>query len=303
MSKPTLVIMAAGLGSRFGGCKQIVPVDEASQLIIDYSIYDAIRAGFGAVVCIIKPEMEQDFREAIGDRIAKKVELTYAYQSMDRLPNGFTVPIERTKPWGTGHAVLCAKEFIEGDFAAINADDFYGPSAIKAACDFLNTPGDCCEHAMVGYRIENTLTEYGSVSRGICEVDEKGMLHSITECRKIERRSGGAAVIGDDGSEVFVPAGTIVSMNLWAFRHSILDEMENQFTAFLQKNIASNPVNAEFYLPTVPDTLIREGKARVKVLDTHERWYGVTYPKDLQSVQKAMAYLRSEGRYPINLWA
>ena len=195
MSKPTLVIMAAGMGSRFGGCKQITPVDAAGHLIIDYSIYDAIRAGFGRVVCVIKPEMEGDFRAAIGDRIARSVDIVYAHQTIDRIPDGFTVPEGRAKPWGTAHAVLCAADLIEGDFAAINADDYYGASAFQAASDFLRTSNN--DHAMVGYRIENTLTEHGSVSRGVCEADDHGMLRRITERLRIEPREGGAAYIED----------------------------------------------------------------------------------------------------------
>ena len=299
MRKPTLVIMAAGLGSRFGGCKQITPVDDAGHVIIDYSIYDAIRAGFGRVVCIVKPEMEADFRAAIGDRIAGSVELVYAHQTIDRIPDGFTVPEGRVKPWGTAHAVLCAADVIEGDFAAINADDFYGPTAFQAACDFLNTPGS--DHAMVGYRIENTLTEHGSVSRGICELDARGGLERITERLRIEPRAGGAAFIEDDG-ETFVPDGTIVSMNLWAFRHGILDELRARFVDFLREKVPANPMKAEYFLPSVPDALIREGKARVQVLETGERWYGVTYPEDLSAVRDAMAKLRAGGAYPRNLW-
>ena len=302
MNKPTLVIMAAGLGSRFGGCKQITPLDAAGHLIIDYSIYDAVRAGFGKVVCVIKPEMEADFRAAIGDRVSRQVNLTYAYQTMQsRLPAGFEVPEGRVRPWGTAHAVLSAIDAVEGDFAAINADDYYGPSAFQAACDFLAAPGDANEHAMVGYRIENTLTENGSVSRGICEVDGSGMLARITERTRIEPRPGGAAFIEEE-SETFVPAGTVVSMNLWAFRHGILDEMDARFAEFLRERLPANPQRAEFYLPSVPDALIREGKARVRVLDTAEKWYGVTYPQDLAAVQAAMAKKRAEGIYPERLW-
>ncbi len=303
MNKPTLVIMAAGLGSRFGGCKQITPVDPAGQLIIDYSIYDAVRAGFGRVVCIIKPEMEDDFRAAIGDRIARRVDLRYAYQTMETcMPAGFSVPEGRTRPWGTAHAVLSAADAIEGDFAAINADDFYGPSAFQAACDFLRAPGPENVHAMVGYRIENTLTENGSVSRGVCAVDGEGMLTEITERLKIEARPGGAAYLEENQPEVFIPAGTIVSMNLWAFRHGVLEEMRARFADFLRDRLPANPMKAEYFLPSVPDALIREGKAKVRVLDTHERWYGVTYPQDLAAVQAAMARMRRDGVYPDELW-
>ena len=302
MNKPTLVIMAAGLGSRFGGCKQITPVDDRGHAIIDYSIYDALRAGFGRIVCVIKPEMEADFRAAIGDRIAKHADLVYAYQTLDRLPEGFTVPEGRVKPWGTAHAVLCAADAIEGDFAAINADDYYGPGAFHLACDFLAAPHDGGDHAMVGYRIENTLTENGHVSRGVCSVDENGMLRSIDERLRIEPREGGAAFTEDGENYSFIPAGTKVSMNLWAFRHDILDEMKQRFVNFLNTNAVENPLKAEFYLPSVPDALIREGRGSVRVLETGERWYGVTYREDLEKVQAAMAELRRSGVYPEKLW-
>ena len=302
MNKPTLVVMAAGLGSRFGGCKQMTPVDPMGHVIIDYSIYDALRAGFGKIVCVIKPEMEADFRAAIGDRIARRADVAYAYQTIDRLPEGFQVPEGRVNPWGTAHAVLCAAGQIEGDFAAINADDYYGPSAFRAACDFLTAPRPENTHAMVGYRIENTLTENGYVSRGVCEVDGDGLLRRITERVHIEPRSGGAAYIEEGEDEVFIPSGTPVSMNLWAFDHGILDEMQRRFVDFLRTKAVENPLRAEYYLPSVPDALIREGKARVRVLDTCERWYGVTYHQDLESVQAAMAKKRAEGVYPEKLW-
>ena len=302
MKKPTLVIMAAGLGSRFGGCKQITPVDDRGHVIIDYSIYDALRAGFGRIVCVIKPEMEADFRAAIGDRIAQHADIVYAYQTLDRLPEGFAVPEGRVKPWGTAHTVLCAADAIEGDFAAINADDYYGPGAFRLACDFLAAPHDGGDHAMVGYRIENTLTENGHVSRGVCSVDEDGMLRSIDERLRIEPREGGAAFTEDGENYSFIPAGTKVSMNLWAFRHGILDEMKQRFVNFLNTNAVENPLKAEFYLPSVPDALIREGKARVRVLETGERWYGVTYREDLEKVQTAMAEMRQNNVYPEKLW-
>ena len=302
MNKPTLVIMAAGMGSRFGGCKQITPVDEAGHVIMDYSIYDALQAGFGKIVCVIKPEMEADFRAVIGDRIAKKADVAYAYQTIDRLPEGYSVPEGRVKPWGTAHAVLCAADEIEGDFAAINADDFYGRGAFRAAADFLRGDHAENEHAMVGYLIENTLTENGYVSRGVCEGDSDGMLRVITERVHIEPRPGGAAYIEEGEGEVFIPAGTRVSMNMWAFSHSILDEMRERFITFLNTRAVENPTKAEYYLPSVPDALIREGKARVHLLETKERWYGVTYHEDLAAVQAAMARLHAQGVYPEKLW-
>ncbi len=302
MNKPTLVIMAAGMGSRFGGCKQITPVDEYGHVIMDYSIFDALRAGFGKVVCVIKPEMEADFRAVVGDRIAQRIPVAYAYQTIDRLPAGFSVPEGRVKPWGTAHAVLCAADEIEGDFAAINADDFYGASAFHAAADFLTAPHPANLHAMVGYRIENTLTENGYVSRGVCEVDAGGMLTSITERLHIVPRPGGAAYQEEGEAEVFIPAGTLVSMNLWAFSHSVLEEMKARFISFLNTRAKENPLKAEYYLPSVPDALIHEGRAAVRVLDTDERWYGMTYQQDLPAVQQALKAKRATGVYPEKLW-
>ena len=300
MNKPTLVIMAAGMGSRFGGCKQITPVDNAGHVIIDYSIFDAVRAGFGKVVCIIKPEMEEDFRAAVGDRIAPFVNLEYAYQTIDKLPEGYTVPEGRTKPWGTGHAVLCAADKIDGPFAVINADDFYGRTAFQAASDFLTAEHAGNEHAMVAYRVENTLTENGSVSRGVCSVKD-GLLTGVVERTKIVPREGGAAFLEDD-DETFLPAGTPVSMNLWAFQNSVLTELKNRFAGYLDANLPVNPLKCEYFLPLIPNALIQEGTGSITVLDTAERWFGVTYHDDLAKVQDAIAAMRADGQYPEHLW-
>lgn len=303
MKHPTLVIMAAGLGSRYGGLKQIAPVDEAGQIIIDYSIYDALQAGFSDVVCIIKPEMRDEFEEVIGKRLASKIKLRYAYQRMDVLPQGFSIPQGRTKPWGTAHAVLCAKEEIRGNFAVINADDFYGRTAFGAIHDFLMAPHGPNEHAMVGYRIENTLTENGNVARGICEVAADGSLVNIVERVHVEMREGGAAYTEDGGeSFTFVPAGTTVSMNLWGFQESILGEIDKRFAAFLTENLPKNPQKCEYFLPLVPNQLLQEGKASVKVLSTQEKWYGVTYQEDMARVRDAIGAMRRSGLYPDNLW-
>lgn len=300
MNKPTLVIMAAGMGSRFGGCKQITPVDSDGHLIIDYSIFDAVRAGFGSVVCVIKPEMEADFRAAIGDRISRRVDLKYAYQTLDRLPAGYSIPEGRTKPWGTAHAVLCAKELVPGAFAAINADDFYGSGAFLEAANFLSSPHAENEHAMVAYRVENTLTENGSVSRGVCAVDN-GLLTGIVERTQIVPCEGGAKFIEGE-SETFLPAGTPVSMNMWAFSHSMLDEMQVRFPKWLDENLAKNPMKCEYFLPLIPNLLIQEGKGKVHVRNTDERWYGVTYHADLENVQAAIEAMRASGKYPKKLW-
>ena len=301
--KPTLIIMAAGMGSRFGGNKQIAPVDDAGHIIIDFSIYDAIRAGFGKVVCVIKPEMEADFRRAIGDNIARHVELKYAYQVLDAIPAGFAVPEGRTKPWGTGHATLCALKEVDGPFAVINADDFYGRDAFAAAARFLLEEGDPNEHAMVGYNIENTLTENGSVSRGVCQGDASGYLTDITERTTIEPREGGAAFTEDGGATwTFIPAGTLVSMNLWAFREGVIPAFGRLFEDFLRNTVPGNPAKAEFYLPNVPKTLIAEGRGRVRLLNTSERWYGMTYREDAEKVRAAIAGMKAKGLYPEKLW-
>lgn len=300
--KPTLVIMAAGMGSRFGGNKQIAPVDDAGHIIIDFSIYDALRAGFGSVVCVIKPEMEADFRRAIGDNIARHVDLRYAWQTLDNIPAGFTIPEGRQKPWGTGHAVLCALDQVDGPFAAINADDFYGAGAFRAAGAFLAAEGDANEHAMVGYSIENTLTENGSVSRGVC-AGKDGYLTDITERTRIEPREGGAAFTEDGGATwTFIPAGTPVSMNLWAFRSGVLDAFPKMFRAFLESDVPANPLKAEFFLPNVPKALIAAGQGRVRLLNTDERWYGMTYREDAEQVRAAIARMKAEGLYPQKLW-
>ena len=302
-AKPSLVIMAAGMGSRFGGNKQIAPVDDAGHIIIDFSIFDAVRAGFGRVICVIKPEMEADFRRAIGDRIARRVDLRYAYQTLDaKLPAGFSIPEGRQKPWGTGHATLCALDQVDGPFAVINADDFYGAGAFRAAGEFLAAAGDEREHAMVGYSVENTLTENGSVSRGVC-VGKDGFLADITERTTIETRPGGAAYTEDGGATwTFIPAGTPVSMNLWAFRSGVQEAFPRLFAEFLENDVPKNPLKAEFYLPNIPKTLIASGAGRVRLLTTAERWYGMTYREDAEKVRAAIADMKARGLYPERLW-
>ena len=300
--RPTLVIMAAGMGSRFGGNKQIAPVDEAGHAIIDFSIFDAVRSGFGRVVCVIKPQMEADFRRAVGDRIARHVEMRYAYQTLDTLPEGFDIPDGRVKPWGTGHAVLCALSQVDGPFAAINADDFYGRGAFEAAGAFLSAAGDDHEHAMVGYNIENTLTENGTVSRGLCAVSGD-TLTDITERTVIRACPGGAEFTEDGGGTwTFIPAGTPVSMNLWAFRRGILEAFPRMFREFLTRDVPGNPMKAEFFLPNVPKALIAAGTAKVRLLPTHERWYGMTYREDADKVRAAIAQMKARGEYPDKLW-
>ena len=301
MKKPTLVIMAAGMGSRFGGCKQITPVADRGHIIIDYSIYDAIRAGFGQVICIIKPEMEADFRAAIGDRIAKSVDLKYAYQTIDRLPDGYRVPEGRIKPWGTAHAVACCRGVVDGNFAVINSDDFYGRGAYEEIYRFLTENETPHHYAMLGYQLRNTVTEFGSVARGICHV-ENGFLRDITERTKIFKRGQDAAYTEDD--ETFVPlAGdSLVSMNFWGFTPQILEEIWDKFPGFLEENLKTNPEKCEFYLSTVVNNQLLDHRADVRVLPCMESWYGVTYKEDLESVVSALAALHREGLYPPRLW-
>jgi len=304
MKKPQLVIMAAGLGSRYGGLKQMDPVDSHGQWIIDYSIFDAVRAGFGQVVLIVKPENEQLFRDTLGKRIGDKVEIIYAHQIPDVLPEGFSIPEGRVKPWGTAHAVLCAKDKIDAPFAVINADDFYGAEAYRVMYDFLTAEHPEYESAMVGYQIENTLTENGSVARGVCALDESGhYLAGIVERTHIEPRQGGAAFSEDKGETfTFLPAGTVVSMNFWGFHPVILSEIENRFAPFLAENLPKNPLKCEYFLPLIPNQLIQEGKGSVKVLPTSEKWHGVTYHDDMPHVKASIAAMKEKGLYPQTLW-
>ena len=298
----SLVVMAAGLGSRYGGLKQIAPVDPNVHILMDYSIYDALRAGFDRVVCIIKPEMREDFYEVIGHRLEKHVEVRYAYQRLDNLPAGYSVPEGRTKPWGTAHALLCAKEQIDAPFAVINADDFYGRDAFAAIAALLREKHGAGEHAMVGYRIENTLTENGHVARGVCKMDENGFLRGVTERTHIEPREGGAAFTEDGEHFTFVPAGTIVSMNLWGFQPGVMEEIDRRFAPWLDETLPVNPLKGEYFLPLIPNALIHEGKGSVRVLSTHEKWYGVTYHDDMPKLQAALAGMRADGVYPEGLW-
>ena len=302
MQKPQLVIMAAGLGSRYGGLKQMATVDPQEHWIIDYSIYDAVRAGFGRIILIIKPENEPLFRETLGKRIGDRADIVYVHQTMDVLPEGFSVPSERKKPWGTGHAVLCAKNAITAPFAVINADDFYGSKAFDTIHDYLAGSHADREYAMVGYQIENTLTENGYVARGVCSMDESGRyLTGIQERTHIEPRKGGAAFI-ENGKETFLAAGTTVSMNFWGFTPDILDEIEGRFAGFLRENLPTKPLDCEYFLPLIPNQLITEGKARVRVLPCPEKWYGVTYQPDMPQVQSAIAQMKREKIYPDSLW-
>ena len=299
--EPTLVIMAAGMGSRFGGLKQMTPVDEEGHFIIDFSLYDAYQAGFRRVAFIIKREIEQTFRETIGARMEKWFHVDYVYQELDRLPEGFAVPEGRRKPWGTAHAVACCRGVVEGPFAVINSDDLYGRGAYEAIYRFLTENKAPHHYAMLGYQLRNTVTEFGSVARGVCHVQD-GMLLDITERTKIFKRGQDAAYTED--GETFVPLSgdTQVSLNFWGFTPEILDEFWDAFPAFLAENLPVNPEKCEFYLPTFVGSRLAEKKVSVRVLPCMETWHGVTYKEDLDSVKSAIGALKREGTYPARLW-
>ncbi len=302
MKNPELVIMAAGMGSRYGGLKQIDKVDDAGHIIIDYSIYDAIKAGFRDVTFIIKKEIEKDFREVMDAHLkGKNINVKYVYQEIDKLPEGFSVPAGRRKPWGTAHALLCCLGTVDAPFAVINADDYYGAHAFEKIYDFLkNTTDDGKYHyAMVGYRIKNTVTEQGTVSRGVCEYDKSGMLTSIVERTKIGIGDNGIYYT-EDGVDYALDPETLVSMNLWGFTPSYLDECKARFPKFLEENLPKNPEKCEFFLPTVVSELVAEGRADVRVLDNTDKWYGVTYKEDKEMVVNAFSELKKSGVYPEN---
>lgn len=304
MIKPTLVIMAAGKGSRYGGPKQIDPVGPNNEIIMEYSIYDAIKAGFGRVVFVINKEMEEIFEKVIVERIAKYVDTAYAFQEIANIPINFEVPPERIKPWGTGHAVLCCKGIVNTPFAVINADDFYGPTAFKEIQKFLLGAKDTKlshQYAMVGFAIENTLSVNGTVARGICRVDDEDNLQDIFERTMIKKFKDFAKYLQEDREWINIPKDSIVSMNIWGFTPSIFPELEAGFQSFLVQNKA-NILKSEYLLPGVVDNLIKEERAKVKVLTTKEQWYGVTYKEDKPIVKEAIKKLIASGVYPEKLW-
>ena len=304
MKKPVLVIMAAGMGSRYGGMKQIDPVDEYGHIIVDFSIYDAYLAGFEEVIFVIKRENAEDFHNVIGNRIEKIMKVRYAFQELENLPEGFEVPAGRVKPWGTAHAILSCKDMIDGPFAVINADDYYGREAFKQIYDYLSVHEDNekYQYAMVGYQLKNTLTENGSVARGVCDIDSNGKLVSVTEHTTIVKRGENAAYTEDDGKSYTDLAGdTIVSMNLWGFSKGFLSEIAYGFRDFLQEGLQHNPLKCEYYLPSVVSRLLDSNKAEVKVFLTTEKWYGVTYKEDKPMVMAAVKKLEENDFYPKQL--
>ena len=298
---PKLVIMAAGMGSRFGGLKQMEPVDKEGHSIIDFSMYDARRAGFRDLVFIIKREHDALFRERIGNRMERFFNVEYVYQELTDIPAGCTVPDGRVKPWGTGQAIACCRNVLHGPFAVINSDDFYGRTAFSEIYEFLRTNDDEHCYAMVGYRVRNTVTEFGSVARGVCEV-QNGMLMGITERTKIYQRGDHAAYTEDGEHFVDLPGDTIVSMNIWGFTQPTVSEFWTRLGAFFEKEVPLDPLKREFYLPSVVNQQLEEGTARVRVLPCEEVWYGVTYREDLASVKDAIRALKAAGVYEERLW-
>lgn len=305
MKKPILVVMAAGMGSRYGGLKQIDPVGKNGEIIMDFSVFDAVQAGFSKVIFIIKEQLFEDFKEVIGDRVSKYVQVEYVFQKLDDLPEGFTVPEGREKPWGTGHAVLAARDYIDAPFVVINADDFYGGEAFKKIGAFLRNvkvDGEKAHWAMVGYHLKNTLTENGHVARGVC-VEKDGVLDTIVERTHIEKREDGPAYTEDDGATWHaLDEDTTVSMNLWGFTPDFVDALKKDFVSFLENDVPKNPLKAEYFLPFVVNDQIRDGKADVTVLKSADKWFGVTYKDDKPVVMAALAEMMQNGTYPDPLW-
>ena len=298
MKDPTLVLLAAGMGSRFGGLKQITPVDDYGHAIIDFSLYDAYRAGFRKVAFIIKEENAEEFKEFIGKRIEKYFDVKYIFQDINNIPGGYSVPEGRVKPWGTGHAVMCCDKIIDGPFAVLNSDDFYGRSAYKALYDFLISNGDDRTHAMIAYLIKNTVTDTGYVSRGICS-EEGGYLTDVVERTHIEKDALGAKFTEDNGNTwEHLDEDVLVSMNCWAFSNTLLNELSSRFPAWLDENVPENPLKCEYFLPFVVNEMIKDGSAKVKLLSCTEVWYGVTYKEDVETVRSAIENMRKSGIYP-----
>ena len=306
-AKPVLVVLAAGMGSRYGGLKQIDPVGSQGEAILDYSLFDAHRAGFETAVIIIKEAIRKDFMDTVGKRLEKcPMEIRYAYQELDKaLPDWFTIPEGRAKPWGTSHAVLCARDEIgDAPFAVINADDYYGVSAFQELYNFLSQAEDphSYDYCMVGYQLGKTVTDNGSVARGVCQTSEEGYLTAIVERTRIEKYEGGIHFTVDGENWEDLAADTPVSMNMWGYRRSFLEEVAARFPKFLAQDVPGNPAKAEFYLPMTVGELLQEGKATVKVLRSADKWYGVTYAADKPQVVAALKAMTQEGKYPDGLW-
>ena len=304
MKEPILVILAAGMGSRYGGLKQMDPVGPTGEAILDYSVYDAKRAGFKRVIFLIKHEIEEDFRKLVGSRIEPHMDVTYAYQELDMVPEGCQIPAVRKKPWGTGHAVLCCKEYIDAPFLVINADDYYGVEAYKVAYDALVDlqDDDIARYFMIGYQLQNTVTENGSVARGVCTVDENGNLTTVTERTHIVASSDGPLYTEDNVTYHLLPRQTPVSMNMFGFTPGLLDEMSRTFPTFLRETVPTNPEKAEYFIPGVVNAMLEKGTASVRVLTCDARWYGVTYRDDKPQVMAALREMHDKGLYPSPMW-
>lgn len=298
---PSLLIMAAGMGSRYGGLKQLDPIGPSGETLMDYSIYDAIRAGFGRLIFVIRPDIEESFKSTIGSRYEGAIDIDYAFQTLDAKIGDFTIPDERKKPWGTGHAILVASDVAKRPFAVINADDYYGADSFRLMADFLNGPTtrDPNRYAMIGYNLSNTLSENGHVSRGICETDSDGALRRVVEHTKIVKTDAGAEALTPSGATKKLNGEEIVSMNLWGFSPSIFKRLSNYFQTFLAEQ-GADP-NAEFYIPFVVDDLIRSGQAKVNVVTTPDRWFGVTYREDKPLAEASIQALIDKGQYPGDL--
>ncbi len=298
----SLVVLAAGMGSRYGGLKQIDPVGPSGESIMDYSIYDAARAGFDKVVFVIRRDIETDFKEVIGEKYKSVIKVEYTFQEREKLPEGFSCPADRVKPWGTGHAILMAKEAVKGVFAVINADDFYGKKAFELLASYLKKAKDglFCDYCMTGFILRNTLSEFGYVSRGVCTKDADSYLSKVREFTHIEPSADGAKHLNENGEYEALTGSEIVSMNMWGFTESVFSHLENMFAEFLKSNISSP--KAEFYIPSVVDTLIKQGKAKVKILESSERWFGITYKEDKPEVINRIKRLVDNGVYPSKLY-
>jgi len=297
----TLVVLAAGIGSRYGGLKQMDPIGPSGEFLLDYSVYDAIRAGFTKVVFVIRRDIEDDFRALVGSRIEPRIETVYVNQDLADLPPGFSVPPGRQKPWGTGHAVLACREVVDTPFAVINADDFYGQQAYHVLCDFMSaSANDTDAYAMVGYRLLNTLSDHGSVARGICRTAESGLLQTVVERTRIEKTEDGARCLHDDNRWEPLTGEEIVSMNLWGFKPSLFQELQARFACFLET--ASGNPTPEFFVPTVVNKMIAANLASVRVLQSESAWFGVTYPEDKPIVIDAIRTRVQAGEYPGDLW-
>jgi dTDP-glucose pyrophosphorylase len=298
MAKPELLVLAAGMGSRYGGLKQVDPVGPNGETIIDYSVFDAIRAGFGRLVFVIRREIERSFKEVVGRRFEERLEVDYVYQELTSIPAGLTVPATRKKPWGTGHAILVGADAIREPFAVINGDDFYGMNSFRILAQHLKAHPTSC--AMVGYRLRNTLSDFGTVSRGVCRTDDNDYLESVTELTKIERHGNAARYTDSNGSQHPLSGEETVSLNMWGFPHSVFGHLKQQFETFLASRGGDD--SAEFYIPTAVSELIHSGVEKVKVLRTPDAWFGITYREDRNRVVASIRELVERGDYPAKLW-